>query len=111
MTTIPPSTVFPDLISAINITEGATISKTLYQDDKLKVVLFGFGKGQELSEHTAGVPAILQFLDGKASVTLGQERLECEKNSFIHMPKGTPHSITAQEETRMLLILLKKQRD
>jgi quercetin dioxygenase-like cupin family protein len=31
----------------------SVISLTLYNDDQLKAVLFGFDKGQELSEHTS----------------------------------------------------------
>ena len=29
------------------------LSRTIYQDDQIKVVVFGFGQGQELLEHTA----------------------------------------------------------
>ena len=49
----------PDLTSLITITEESTISRTVHQDDRLKAVLFGFAPGQELSEHTASVPAVL----------------------------------------------------
>jgi quercetin dioxygenase-like cupin family protein len=34
----------------------------LYNDDRLKAVAFGFAQGEELSEHTASMPAILHFL-------------------------------------------------
>jgi hypothetical protein len=30
------------------------LSRTIFQDDKIKAVVFGFGQGQELSEHTGG---------------------------------------------------------
>ncbi len=44
------------------------LSRTVFQDDRLKAVVFGFGPGQELSEHTAAKPAMLFFVKGEASV-------------------------------------------
>ena len=48
------------------------LSKTIYQDDRVKAVVFGFGQGQELSEHTAAKPAMLFFVKGEATVGLGE---------------------------------------
>ena len=42
------------------------LSKTIYQDDQIKAVVFGFGQSQELSEHTAAKPAMLFFVKGEA---------------------------------------------
>ena len=102
------ATSFSNLSREIDIAEGSTVSKTLYQDATIKMVLFGFAAGQELSEHTAAVPAVLHFLDGKAEVTLGGERMVAEAQSLVHMPAQLPHSITALEPTRMLLLLIKQ---
>lgn len=101
------STSYADLAAEVAIQDGGTISKTLYQDDSLKVVLFGFDAGQELSEHTAAVPAILQFLDGDAQVTLGEKTIDAAANTFVHMAANLPHSIAANKPTKMLLLLLK----
>lgn len=35
------------------------LSRTIYEDDRVMAVVFGFGAGQELSEHTAAKPAML----------------------------------------------------
>jgi hypothetical protein len=32
------------------------LSRTIFQDDRMKAVIFGFGQDQELSEHTASKP-------------------------------------------------------
>jgi quercetin dioxygenase-like cupin family protein len=101
------STVIADLANEVTIQTGSIISRTIHQDDFLKVVLFGFDAGQELSEHTAGVPAVLQFLSGEATVTLGDTVFEASTNSFIHMDAKLPHSIRAHQPTKMLLIILK----
>ena len=101
------STIYADLAAEVEIPVDSTISKTLYQDEHLKVVLFGFAAGQELSEHTASVPAIIQFLDGEADVSVGDEQIVAKANTFVHMPAKMPHSIAAKSATRMLLLMLK----
>ncbi|GJM39884.1 MAG: hypothetical protein DHS20C20_01660 [Ardenticatenaceae bacterium] len=37
------------------------VSRKVYSDDFLKVALFGFAAGEELTEHTAAFPATLHF--------------------------------------------------
>ena len=101
------ATTIEDLRAEIDLSADSTVSKTVFQTDHLKAVLFAFAERQELSEHTAAVPAVLHFLDGRAEVTLGEERLVAVANCLVHLPANLPHSITALEPTRMLLLLLK----
>jgi quercetin dioxygenase-like cupin family protein len=84
-----------------------TLSRTLFQDELLKVVLFGFSAGQELSEHTASMPAIMHFLTGESDVTLGPDRVAANAGTWIHMAPQLPHSIRAKTSVVMLLSLLK----
>ena len=82
------------------------LSRNIYQDESLKTILFGFQPGQELSEHTASVPATLHFLRGEATLVLGEETKEAQGGTWIHLPANLPHSIKAKTETLMLLTLL-----
>jgi hypothetical protein len=72
------------------------LSRTLFSDDRLKVVLFGFAQEEELSEHTASMSAILQFIQGEATVTLGDDKHEAKAGTWVHMPTGLRHSIQAK---------------
>jgi len=83
------------------------LSRTVIQDDRLKAVVFGFGQGQELSEHTAAKPAILFFVKGEAVVGLGDDVKDAVAGTFVHMPPGLKHSIKAKTPVVMLLVLLK----
>ncbi|MFL7814255.1 MAG: cupin domain-containing protein [Anaerolineales bacterium] len=83
------------------------LSRTIYQDQTIKTVLFGFQSGQELSEHTASVPAVLHFLQGEAEVILGNEHHQAQAGTWIHIPASLPHSIHASQETLMLLTLIR----
>ena len=87
--------------------EKGILSRTLVSDDRMKAVIFGFAQGEELSEHTASMPAILHFLQGEATVTLGDDRHEAKTGTWVHMPAGLKHSIQAKTPVVMLLMLLK----
>jgi quercetin dioxygenase-like cupin family protein len=87
------------------------ISRTVYNDESLKAVAFGFGVGQELSEHTASTGAVMHFLRGEADVTLGDQKTKATEGTWIHMPPSLPHSILANTPVVMLLLLLKKSTD
>ena len=84
-----------------------TLSRTVHQDERLKAVLFGFSAGQELSEHTASTPAVMHFLKGEATVTLGDDEAEVTAGTWIHMTPGLRHSIRARTPVVMLLLLLR----
>jgi quercetin dioxygenase-like cupin family protein len=84
--------------SQITIVPNSTVSKTVYQSEFLKTVLFAFDAGQELSEHTASSPAVLHILSGKATVVLEGRSEQVESGDYIVMPAGLPHSIHDQTE-------------
>lgn len=83
------------------------LSRTIFQDDHIKAVAFGFGEGEELSEHTAAKPALLYFVSGRARLGLGDDVQEAQAGTWVHMPAGLKHSIQALSPLVMLLVLLK----
>ncbi|MEW4568279.1 cupin domain-containing protein [Tautonia sp. JC769] len=103
----PSYTYFADLNRESMPLEDGILSRTIHQDDRTKAVLFTFAAGQELSEHTASAPAILQFIAGEATLTLGPDALDARAGTFAQMPAGLTHAIRARTPTIMLLILLK----
>lgn len=83
------------------------LSKTVHADDRLKAVLFGFAPGEELSEHTASMPAIMHFLEGEADITVGGDKMQAGPGTWVHMQPNLKHSILAKTPVSMLLLLLK----
>lgn len=103
-----PYTFIEDLSSQLpEIHADSIVSRTLYSDDRMKVVFFGFAQGQELSEHTASQPAVIHILDGEATLTLGEDTYQSAGGSWVHMTPNLPHSVYAKTAVRMLLTLLK----
>lgn len=102
-----PYTLIADLALQVETPADGTLSRTIHQDERLKVLLFSFSAGQELSEHTASTPAIMHFLSGEADVTLGGDTVAANAGTWVHMPPQLPHSIRTKTPVVMLLTLLK----
>jgi quercetin dioxygenase-like cupin family protein len=96
-----------DLAKEVEPPEDGILTRTLYNDDHVKTVIFGFGQGEELSDHTASMPAILHFIQGEATLTLGDETVEAQPGTWIHMAANLQHSVKTKTPVVMLLLLLK----
>lgn len=102
-----PYTIFPDLLSEMpEIPTDGVLSRTLFKSETVKLVLFAFDAGQELTEHTSTHTAILHILQGEARVTLGADEHHAKANAWVYMPPNLPHSILAQTPLIMALMML-----
>lgn len=100
-------TYVPDISDLVTeVPDDSIVSRTFYTDDQVKVILFGFAAGQELSEHTASQPAVLHFLQGEADLTLGDDEMEAQAGTWVHMPPNLAHSVVAKTPVVMLLLLM-----
>ena len=99
-----------DLATCIEVPEDGVLSRTLYSDKQVNAVIFGFDTGQELSEHTAAMPAIIQIIKGEATLTFGGDTYEAGPGAWVHMPAHLSHSVYAKSPLVMLLLLLKQER-
>ncbi len=103
----PAYTFIPDLLTQLpDLPADSILSRTLYSDEQVKVILFGFAAGQELSEHTASSPAIIHLLRVEARLTLGSDAFEAQAGTWVRMPAQLPHSVLAKTPLTMLLLLL-----
>lgn len=101
------STVFTDLAAEVEIPAEGTLSRVLYKDDTVRVVVFAFDIGQELTEHSTPLPAIIQVVSGRLDLDLDGEHVEAAPGVWVRMPPGLPHGVRALEPTVMLLTMLR----
>lgn len=87
--------------------ENGILSRTIQNDDRSKVIQFVFAPGQELSAHTAPMPAMLYFVSGEARLKLGPDTRDAAAGTFVYMTPKLEHGIQAVTETVMLLVMLK----
>ena len=103
----PTHTIFTNMQEMITeIQPDSILSRTVFSSDRLKVILFGFAEGQELSEHTSSKQAILHFLEGKARLVLGKDEYDAGPGTWVRMDPNLPHSVFARSRVTMLLIML-----
>lgn len=100
-------TLIRDLTRRSGLEPDSIVSRTLHNGDHVKVTLFYFAEGQALTEHTSSRPAILQILKGQAVLGLGHDMVNAGEGTWVHMPAGLAHSVTAETAMTMLLTLLK----
>ncbi|NIA23956.1 MAG: cupin [Gammaproteobacteria bacterium] len=90
----------------VDIPVDGTLSKVVYKNDHIRVVVFGFDADQELTDHTASMPAIIQVISGEVRLTLGADIVEAGQGSWTYLPAGLTHAVYALEPTVLLLTLL-----
>jgi quercetin dioxygenase-like cupin family protein len=102
-------TYFASLAETLpDIPPDSIISRTLYTTEQVKVIMFGFAPGQELSEHTSSQSAALYFVQGEADLTLGTDKMDAHPGTWAHMPPRMPHSVVARTPVIMLLLMFQK---
>lgn len=85
------------------------VSRTLFRTANLRVVLFGFSEGQELSEHTSTQQALIQILSGECEFSLNGQPHHLKAGDLLHMPPNLPHAVKATKPFSMLLTLSKPE--
>ncbi len=100
-------TILNDVAQLIEVPDNGTLSRVVYKDDFIRVVGFGFDTGQELTDHTAGVPVTIQVVSGTLDITMAGRTEEIGPGSWVQIPAGLSHAVRAQEPSVMLLTLLR----
>ena len=96
----------PDLTTLIEVAPESTVSRTVLRAEGTRVVLFSFAAGQELTEHTAAIPILLQVLHGRLRVGADGQQVELAPGGLVHIGARVPHEILALEPSRMALTML-----
>jgi len=99
------------LAALIEYKEGRVVSKTFAQNPSLSLTLFAFDAGEGLSRHTAPGDAMVHILEGEAVVNIDGKEMAAIKGQVVVMPADIPHSVTAVQRVKMLLILVKKPKN
>jgi quercetin dioxygenase-like cupin family protein len=103
-------TLIPSLAEGVEVPREGILSRPIHSDAQMRVTLFGMSAGQEMTEHTTTMEAILQFIAGEARITLGGESHTVAAGAWVRMAPNLPHSIHALTPLKMLLIVLRGSR-
>ena len=101
-----PVPFFADLAAEAPAVARGIHSQTLYDGPDLRLVLFAFAPGEELSEHTAARPAVVHVLEGEGDAVVGGVAHPLAPGTWFRMPARMTHAIRARTPLRMALYLL-----
>jgi len=108
------ATVLTDCLgTARNLTElvdyaaDSIVSKTILDKPAGTITLFAFDEGQKLSEHTAPYDAVIQVIDGEATITIDGRESQVAAGGIIIMPGNIPHAVAATKRFKMLLTMIR----
>ncbi len=96
-----------DLAQLVTYAEGSVVSKTLLDKPNGTLTVFSFDAGQGLSEHTSPYDATVQIIDGEAEIVVGGASHIVTSGQLMIMPAGIPHSLRAEKQFKMLLIMIR----
>lgn len=99
--------VIADLQAMVEVADQGIVSKSIVENEHHKLVHFTFAPGQELSEHTASVPAAIQVLAGRGTVTLGGTAHEARPGMLFYMPAEMKHAVHASDDLVILLTMFR----
>ena len=98
-----------ELSSLVEYSSDSIVSKTILDKPAGTITLFAFDAGQRLSEHTAPYDAVVQVVDGTGQITIAGKAINVTNGQIIIMPANVPHSVTANERFKMLLIMIREK--
>lgn len=97
-----------DFGSIVNCNEGQIETVTMAQKKGVGVTAMAFGKGEGVGPHAAKGDALIYIHEGVATVKIGEETMEATSGQFVVMPANIPHQVTAKEDMKMLLVVVKE---
>lgn len=102
--------VIHNLNGSVDYSSDAIVSKTVLNKKTGTLTLFAFDKGQGLSEHTAPFDALVQVVDGNATIIIDRKEYYLTAGEFIVMPAGISHAVQAKEKFKMLLSMIREEK-
>lgn len=94
------------LADAVQTSDAGIVSRTVLQTPAMRVVLFSFAEGQELTKHTSTRRAVVQVLSGECEFFHSDEWHRLVSGTLLHMPPGHPHAVRATAGAFSMLLTL-----
>jgi len=102
-----PAAKAVELAGLVDYAEGSIVSRTLAENAAGTLTLFAFDAGQGLSEHSAPFDAVVQIVDGAATLVIGGKPIKARAGQLVVMPANVPHAVKAVGRFKMLLTMLR----
>lgn len=82
-------------------------SKQIFSNENGGVALIAFKKGQRLAEHLSPAEVMVYVIEGEVEFTMIDSPNLLKKGDFMLMGEGVPHSVLADEDSKLMLVKVK----
>lgn len=79
------------------------VSQALLTAPGLRVTLFRFAAGQELSEHTSPARVLVQVMAGECEFSVAGQPRTIKPGELLHLPPSAPHAVKAVTELTLMV--------
>ena len=94
------------LNEALPISDEATTSRVVVNNEILRTVIFTFDAGQLLTEHASPRAVIVTLLEGEMDFSIGERTERMSAGDVIYLAPGDRHALTAVSPCRMQLVMV-----
>lgn len=94
-----------DLEQMMQFPKKGIFSTVLAKSDKYNYTLMCLSAGTDIDEHTSSKNGVVQVLKGTGEFNLEGKMIKMKPGVFIFMPKNAKHSLKADEDLAILLLL------
>jgi quercetin dioxygenase-like cupin family protein len=95
------------LADAVAYDPDRRASTVAFAAEGVRAVVFAFSAGQELAEHRAPAPILLQALEGELRIAAEGREVVLRPGGILYLEPGVPHSVAADAPAKLLLCILK----
>ena len=106
-TPMEETTVVSDVLASLPVTPSATTSRTLLDNEAVRVVVFTFDTGEQLTEHTAAPPVVVQLVQGRMRFQVAGQDHDLAAGDCVYLAPKEPHALEAIEPSVLSLIMLR----
>ena len=94
------------LAESVQTVPGQVVSRTLAQNDAVRLTVFAFSKGEEIGTHDSTGDALVTVIDGVGRFIVDGKSYTLKQGQSLVMPAKKPHSVHAEEDFKMVLTVV-----
>ena len=76
--------------------------KTVFENERVKVILAYFKEGQFIPVHTPNIDLVLCVIEGQGEMAVDQDRFPLKAGDLVVVPKGVPRGVRAGSDMVVL---------
>ena len=94
------------LNEVLPISEEATTSRVVVNNDVLRTVIFTFDAGQMLTGHASTKAVVVTLLEGEMDFSIGNRSERLKAGDVVYLAPNDRHALTAVTACRMQLVMV-----